>query len=112
MTTRTTRPRSKSWQPSPQDIEKVMGTLRPLRQWGRQEPSSSFTPEWTDQERAEAACREYIASALREIAAPRPGAGEMRKKVAKLASELAKARNAAKELPPRLMSASIFLFTR
>jgi hypothetical protein len=93
--------------PSQRDIDKVMRALGPLRQWGPPEPHAVFTPLWTDPEQAEAACREYIAAALKEIEAPRPGPGEVKEKMDKLTNLLARARNAAKELPPSLLDADV-----
>jgi septal ring factor EnvC (AmiA/AmiB activator) len=82
-----------------------MRKLGPLRQF-EQLPlaRTEYTQPWTTQEDAEAACREYITSARREIADPRPEAGRIREKVNKLASELAKARNAARALPESVLS--------
>jgi hypothetical protein len=83
----------------PRDIEQVVAALRPLRQWGHAEPNSLFTPDWTNQEQAEADLREYIAAALKEIANPRPGAGQIKKRVIKLVADLGRAQSAAKDLP-------------
>jgi hypothetical protein len=75
-----------------------MIALRPLRQW-EPSPSALFTPEWTDQDQGEVALRNAITVAVNEIAGPRPAAGAIKKKVAKLAADLARVRNTARDLP-------------
>jgi hypothetical protein len=79
--------------------------LGPLTQWEPPPPPNEFfCPEYTNQEQAEADLRKFIALSLREIAKPRPGAGQIRKKLAKLASDLRRAQAAAKALPDGALS--------